>query len=219
MAERKTYGQFCGLARSLDLVGDRWTLLVVRELLLAPQSFRELEAALPGISPSLLTARMAELVEAGIVQRNDAPRRSKAVTYDLTDAGHDLEPAVLELIRWGARWMTTGPGDDHVDPRWAPLAVRAMLDGAPASGGRLHLDVEGTPLTVHVSRRRRAVTAGHHGRADATVHLPMAPLLGVVSGALALDDAAAEVTGDDRVARMLLEPPASPGRQRQPLRR
>ena len=110
MTERKSYGQFCGLARSLDRVGDRWALLIVRELLLDHRTFRELEAALGGISPSLLTQRLTQLTVDGLVVRNEAPQRSKSVEYRLTDAGRSLERVILELIRWGSRWMVDGPG-------------------------------------------------------------------------------------------------------------
>ena len=137
MSERKSYRQFCGLARSLDRVGDRWTLLIVRELLLDDRTFRDLQASLDGISPTVLTQRLTELADDGLVARNEAPRRSKNVTYRLTDGGRALEPAILELIRWGSRWMLQGPGDDRTDPRWAPLALRALLDGHPSRRPRL----------------------------------------------------------------------------------
>jgi DNA-binding HxlR family transcriptional regulator len=114
---RKSYGQFCGLARSLDHVGDRWTLLIVRELLLGDRSFRELEEALPGISPSLLAQRLTVLTGDGVIARNDAPPRSKRVDYRLTDVGRALEPVIAELIRWGTRWMLTGPGGFTVEQR------------------------------------------------------------------------------------------------------
>ncbi|MDH4353359.1 MAG: helix-turn-helix transcriptional regulator, partial [Actinomycetota bacterium] len=97
MTRGKTYGQFCGLARALDHVGDRWTLLIVRELLLGPRTFAALQASLDGISPNLLVDRLRSLASDGIVRRNGAPARSKAVEYRLTDDGAALEPAVLAL--------------------------------------------------------------------------------------------------------------------------
>jgi DNA-binding HxlR family transcriptional regulator len=204
VTKRKSYGQFCGLARSLDRVGDRWTLLVIRELLLGERSYRELEEALSGVSPSLLTARLAELAGDGLVVRNGAPRRSKSVEYRLTDAGRALEPVIFELIRWGSRWMTRGPGDDRVDPRWAPLALRALLDGQPAGRGCVHLDVDGVQVTVEGVAGRRRVTAGHRSRADATVSAPLPLVLAVAAQAIALEDSGAVVSGDAAVARELL---------------
>ncbi|MEX2588374.1 MAG: helix-turn-helix domain-containing protein [Actinomycetota bacterium] len=211
MTPRKSYRQFCGLARALDRVGDRWTLLIVRELSLGDQSFRDLAAALPGISPSLLTKRLDELADDGLVVRNDAPQRSKHVEYRLTDDGRSLQPAIIELIRWGSRWMVSGPGDDRVDARWAPLALRALLEGQPARRGRVHLDVDGVQVTVGSSAGRRQVTAGHHGRPDATIAAPLPILLAVAADALTLQDSGATISGDAAVARELV---AGSGRAR-----
>ena len=204
MTKRKSYGQFCGLARALDLVGDRWTLLVVRELLLGDRTFRDLQASLDGISPTVLTQRLTALADDGLVVRNEAPRRSKNVTFRLTDVGRGLEPVVLELIRWGSRWMLQGPGDDRVDPRWAPLALRALLEGRSSGRGRLHLDVDGVEVTVIGSSRRRRVLAGREGTADAVVTAPLPALLAVAAGATTLDAAGAAVSGDSVVAADLL---------------
>lgn len=186
MAERKSYHQFCGLARALDVVGDRWTLLIVRELLLGARSFRELQNGLVGISPNLLTDRLRVLQQAGLITRNNAPSRSKAVVYTLTDIGASLENAVFELIRWGAQWMASGPGTDRVEPQWSILALRALLEtsvpGDSARSGILHIDVDGTPLTIELGNGMRAVRTGHAGVADATVTAHMPELLAVASG-------------------------------------
>jgi DNA-binding HxlR family transcriptional regulator len=206
VVERKSYGQFCGLARALDRVGDRWTLLILRELTLGSRSFHELEHHLPGISPSLLASRVATLVGDGLVIRNDAPRRSKAVQYSLSPAGEALEPALLELIKWGTRWMMDGPGDDFSDPRWAPLALRALLEGGAAQHGRLHIDVEGVAVTVRARRGRKEVLTGHTGSADSRVSGPLPVILGVASGALPFNRADARVDGDRAVAAALLSP-------------
>jgi DNA-binding HxlR family transcriptional regulator len=210
VAERKSYGQFCGLARSLDRVGDRWTLLVVRELLLGDRSFRDLQTALDGISPSLLTQRLNELAADGLIERNDAPRRSKGVEYRLTDAGRGLEPVVIELIRWGSRWMLDGPGEDHVDQRWAPLALRALLEGRPSPRGRIHLDVDGVELTVAGSARGRRVTPGHDGLSDATVAGPLPAILAIAADAVPLGSAGAHVAGDADIAGQVLSGRSSP---------
>lgn len=204
MAERKSYGQFCGLARSLDRVGDRWTLLIVREVLLGDRTFRDLQTALSGISPSLLTQRLAKLAADGLVVRNEAPKRSKSVEYRLTDAGRSLEPVIIELIRWGSRWMLDGPGDDQIDPRWAPLALRALLEGQPSRRGRVHLDVDGVEVTVAGSARGRRVTPGHEGGAEATVAAPLPVVLAIAAGAMTLQSSGAELSGDAVVASELL---------------
>lgn len=206
MRERKSYGQFCGLARALDRIGDRWSLLIVRELLLGNRTFRELEGALSGISPTLLAKRLARLADDGLLVRNDAPQRSKTVEYRLTDAGRSLEPIIIGLIRWGTRWMLCGPGDDRIDPRWAPLALRALLDGQPSGRGRVHLDVDGIEVTVSASNRRRRVVPGHKGRPDATIAAPLPVLLAIAAGAMTLHSSGAALSGDTTVARELLTP-------------
>lgn len=209
MRARKSYGQFCGLARSLDRIGDRWTLLIVRELLLGPRSFRELEESLSGISPSLLTKRLSSLSDDGLIVRNDAPRRSRDVGYSLTEAGQDVEPVVLGLIRWGGRWMGSGPDDDQVDPRWAPLALRALLEADPVRRGCLHLDIDGVQITLESAEGRRRITVGHRGRADATVTAPLPLVLAVVAQATTLQESGAAISGDADVAQALLTPAAN----------
>lgn len=204
VAKRKSYGQFCGLARSLDRVGDRWTLLIVRELLLGDRSFRELEEGLVGIGPSLLSKRLAEMVEDGVVVRNDAPPRSRRVEYRLTATGRSLEPVIVELIRWGATWMLVGPGSDRVDARWAPLALRALLDADTTARGCVHVDVDGVPVTVRAAEGRRAVTVGHDGSPDAIVSAPLPLLLGVAANAVPLHTSGASVSGDTQIAAQML---------------
>lgn len=206
MGERKSYRQFCGLARSLDRVGDRWSLLIVRELLLGDRTFRQLQTALNGIGPSLLAKRLTELADDGLVLRNDAPPRSKSVEYRLTDVGRSLEPVIVELIRWGSRWMLQGPGDDHVDPTWAPLALQALLEGRPSGRGRLHLDVDGVEVTIVGSAKRRRVIPGHSGRPDATVSASLPTLLAIAEGAVAVWASDAAVTGSATTACDLLTP-------------
>lgn len=199
MTSRKTYGQFCGLARSLDRVGDRWTLLVVRELLLGPRTFRELTRSLEGISPNLLSHRLRALADEGLVARNDAPPRSKTVLFRLTDAGEALEAVVLELIRWGARWMIDGPGGDLVDARWTLLALRALLDGTRTRerrGGIVHIDANGVPLTIRIRDGRRSVHAGFEGAALASVTAPMTALLSAACGMGGLHGPDVQMGGD-----------------------
>lgn len=203
MAERKSYHQFCALARALDVVGDRWTLLVVRELLLGSRSFRELQNGLAGISPNLLTDRLQVLQDEGVVARNDAPARSKTVVYTLTSVGSSLEGVVFELIRWGARWMATGPGTDRVEPQWSILALRALLEGRTQGDysrrGIVRVDVDGTAVTIELRHGVRAVRPGHSGVADATVTARMLDLLAVVAGIRDVD-ACLQVQGDRDLA-------------------
>jgi DNA-binding HxlR family transcriptional regulator len=210
VTERKSYGQFCGLAQSLDRVGDRWTLLIVRDLLLGDRTFRDLQNTLDGISPSLLTQRLTELTDDGLVVRNEAPRRSKSVEYRLTDAGRSLEAVIIELIRWGSRWMLHGPGDDQIDQRWAPLALRALLEGRPSRRGRVHVNVDDVKVTVAGSARGRRVTPGHDGRPDATVAAPLPTVLAIAADAMTLQSSGARLSGDVGIASELLSARGGP---------
>src|SRR5262249_46992187 len=105
--ERRSYRQYCGIARALDVVGERWTLLLVRELLTGPKRFTDLLAALRGIGANLLTTRLKELEGAGLVRRTALPPPVAIMVYELTDAGTELEPALLALAHWGARYLGT----------------------------------------------------------------------------------------------------------------
>jgi hypothetical protein len=103
----------------------------------------------------------------------------------LTTDGAALEPVVLELIRWGARYMASGPGNDRSDPRWATLALRALLEGPSASAGRpgsLHLDIDSHPMTITDDGKTRRVLTGHHGTPGATATVSMSEVLAVAAG-------------------------------------
>src|SRR5207248_7286064 len=103
MATTRTYGDGCAIARALDLVGERWALLVVRELLLGPKRFTDLRSGLPNASPNVLSERLRELEEAGVLRRRKLPPPAAAWVYELTAWGRDLEPVVTALGRWGSR--------------------------------------------------------------------------------------------------------------------
>ena len=213
MELRRSYGQFCGLARALDHVGDRWTLLVVRELLLGPKSFAALLVGLPGIGPSLLTERLNGLRRDGLVDRNAAPARSKAVAYSLTPAGQELLPVIMSLIRWGGRWMADGPGADQVDARWAPLALAALLDNDAAGDrepGVVLVDIDGVVVSVINNARSRRVRAGPHGQAATVVVSSLPDLLAVAAGVMSLEQSRAVVSGNERLAASALEPIDAP---------
>src|SRR5687767_15531112 len=103
MATARTYGEACGIPRALDRVGERWALLVVRELLLGPKRFTDLRAGLPHASPNVLAQRLRGFEEAGIVRRRRVLPLAASKIYELTDWGEELEPVIIGLGRWGAR--------------------------------------------------------------------------------------------------------------------
>jgi DNA-binding HxlR family transcriptional regulator/putative sterol carrier protein len=128
------YRQYCGAARALDTVGDRWTLLIVRELRFGPRRFTDLRDGLPGISRNLLTQRLRELESDGVVMRRELPPPAARQVYELTDDGRDLAEAMLPLVAWGARRLGTRKPGESFRPHWAALAMAAFADRDAARG-------------------------------------------------------------------------------------
>ncbi|HYQ02063.1 MAG TPA: helix-turn-helix domain-containing protein [Polyangiaceae bacterium] len=126
---RKSYRQFCGVARALDRLGERWTLLIVRNLLLGPRRYSDLVSELPGITTNLLAKRLRELEEAGVVDKQQLPSPNSVSVYRLTDVGRALEPVILELGRWGSRFMTVPQRGDTVNLGWAFLSLKRRYRG------------------------------------------------------------------------------------------
>jgi DNA-binding HxlR family transcriptional regulator len=137
----RAYGQFCGLARALELVGGRWSLLIVRELLLGPKRYTELAQALPGIPTNVLSSRLRELEDADLVQRALQDRPSTAVVYELTPYGLDLEEPVISLGLWGARSLARPTASDRFSVGALTLALRGVFDPDAAQGHDLDAEV------------------------------------------------------------------------------
>lgn len=133
MSTKRTYADGCAAAHALDLVGERWALLVVRELVLGPKRFTDLRAGLPGISPNILTQRLLELERVGVVARRKLPPPASAWVYEATDWGRDLEPILQQLGRWGARSPLL-PRDAGLSVDSFVLSLRTMFDPALAHG-------------------------------------------------------------------------------------
>jgi DNA-binding HxlR family transcriptional regulator len=127
-AVRRSYAQHCGLARALDVVGERWTLLIVRDLLLGPRRYGDLLGSLEGITTNLLAKRLRELREEGLVEKHPVPLSSSEV-YALTAAGLALEPVVMELARWGGRYLANPRKGDRMDIGWALLSMKRRYRG------------------------------------------------------------------------------------------
>jgi DNA-binding HxlR family transcriptional regulator len=123
----RTYGDRCGIARALDVVGDRWALLVVRDLLLGPKRFSDLRAGLPRVSPDVLSQRLRELEAAGVLRRAQLPPPAASQVYELTPRGLELEPVVLGLGRWGSR-RPASPDGASFSPDSAMLGLKALFD-------------------------------------------------------------------------------------------
>lgn len=135
---RRRYDDACGTAHGLELIGERWALLVVRELMLGPRRFGDLRASLPGLSANVLTQRLEQLEAAGVTTRRRLPPPASVQVYDLTDWGREAEPLIRELGRWAAR----SPGHDPtlpLSPVSMMLSFRTMFDAGKAGGARTAL--------------------------------------------------------------------------------
>ena len=201
MASR-SYGQYCGLARSLDAIGDRWTLLIVRELLLGPLRYNELRTAVDGIATNLLADRLRDLESAGVIERQVA--RPGGVAYALTPWGAQLREAVESLVRWSTPLMISGRGSDAFSPRWLAVALPALLHQRRArSPAEVGIDLPGLFVTLRVDKDGPHVTADPDQRPDTILTAAPEIVLGLAAGALSLDQALpmARVQGDPQVLR------------------
>lgn len=199
----KSYGEFCALARALDVVGDRWTMLVVRELLVGPSRYSDLHKALPGIATNLLAARLRTLEEAGVVTSADAPAPVSARVYSLTVWGEGLQHSLVELARWGVPLMATGVGEDHSRGRWLVFAVKALypeydalqqVSGFPTVTVRIDADGDSVLLVSGSSGVRASVT-GADEPAEVIVEGTSEQVFRTLSGD-ASADSHAEIRGD-----------------------
>ncbi|MDQ4058595.1 MAG: winged helix-turn-helix transcriptional regulator [Actinomycetota bacterium] len=215
MATTRTYNQACSAAHALDLVGERWALLVIRELLLGPKRFTDLREGLPQASPNILSQRLHELEESGIVRHRKLAPPAGSWVYELTDWGMELEPVLLHLARWGGRSplrdLTAGASVDAL-----MLALRSGFD--PESSGSLRatyaLHVGEHTFTVRVADGRLTVVRGYAPEPDVVIETDAATFASLIMHRQRLGDATTgerlTLTGDkDRVERLLqaLAPP------------
>jgi DNA-binding HxlR family transcriptional regulator len=166
----RTYNDRCGIARALDVVGDRWALLIVRDLLLGPKRFSDLRAGLRRVSPDVLSQRLRELEQAGVVRRDRLPPPAASQVYELTDRGRELEPVLLGLGRWGSR-APVPAGDPPLSPDSAMLALQALFDPDAARDVAVTYELRLGDSVFHARVERGALTIGRGRpeRADATI--------------------------------------------------
>ena len=192
--QSRSYNQFCALAAGLDVIGERWNLLIIRELLPGPRRFKDLVDGLPGISTNLLSERLKELEQHGVLCRRVLPPPSGAAVYALTPAGEALEPAVLELGKWGSRWLPPSLEGIHPPSVGAiSLALKAFFHPEAARGVQATYGLcFGTEsLQVHVSDGRLDVQQGEASQPRAVFYTDMPSFLGLFTGQLQPDEALA----------------------------
>jgi DNA-binding HxlR family transcriptional regulator len=189
MATKRTYCEACAAAHALDLVGERWALLIVRELLLGPKRFTDLRAGLPGVSPNVLAQRLRELEEAAVVRRRKLPPPAASRVYELTEWGMELEPVIVSLGRWGAR-SPLRPQDAGMSVDSLILSFRAMFDARAADGvsAGYELRLSEESFRAEVAGGRFEIVRGG-GEADAIIQTDPATLAALVYGGRSLDEA------------------------------
>jgi len=153
MARARTYGDRCGVARALDAVGERWALLVVRELLLGPKRFTDLRAGLPHVGPDVLAQRLRELERDGLLERRTLAPPAASRVYELTPRGRELEPVVLALGRWGSVAPFPPAPDATIGPDALAIALKTLFDPVAAAGLDLRAELR---LGDHAFRVRVA---------------------------------------------------------------
>jgi DNA-binding HxlR family transcriptional regulator len=204
------YPQFCALARAAELIGERWTLLIIRELLLGPKRFGDLLDHLDGMSPTLLTARLNALLDSNVVRRITLPRPVNAQLYELTDIGREIQPAIRELIRWGGRFLFPPVPGDTFEPDWVLLGLDAIAKRTPVPKISIGL------VVIHEKKSAAFTVAGgqsgttiQRGGADckATLEAPFDAVLQIVGMSISLEAAVAgkraKVTGSAALVRRL----------------
>jgi len=207
---RRTYDQYCAVARALDVVGERWTLLLVRELLTGPKRFKDLLDGLSGIGTTLLAARLKDLEGNGILRRTTLPPPAGSKVYELTDLGRSLEPLVMALSRWGLKLLDAPRPVEESRPAWAMVALRSSLEleAVPAHKEIYEFRVDGELFHVQVERDEAEVRQGPAADSDLIIRGDTETLLSIAAGRLTLAEAievgAIATEGDrDSLARCL----------------
>jgi DNA-binding HxlR family transcriptional regulator/putative sterol carrier protein len=189
----RSYRQFCGVARALDLVGERWALLVVRELVLGPKRFTDLQAGLPGIGSNVLSERLRELERSGLVERRVLPPPAGSTVYGLTEYGRELEPILLSFGRWGAQSLGQRAPDQTLRSGWIGVALRAFArpEAAGDARGAVEFRLGDGVFHAQVGGGRVTVADGSAAEPDLVVEAGNDELLAVLVGAVGLEDALA----------------------------
>lgn len=210
----RSYGQYCGLAKALDVIGDRWSLLIVRELVLRDGlRYTDLLAGLPGIARNLLADRLRQLEQSGVIEREVAPPPIATTLFHLTERGRELRPAIHALGYWGGPLLDDDFGDDEFQSHWLALPLEIALGDRLRGHDPMTVEVHAgdAVLTVEAAADRVRSRAGAPDDPDAVFSGPPRLILATLMGRIDLDEARArglEVNGrPDALERLL--PPAT----------
>jgi DNA-binding HxlR family transcriptional regulator/putative sterol carrier protein len=183
--------QYCSVAHALDLVGERWALLIVRELILGPKRFRELHEGLPGISTNVLSNRLKELETTGVIRRRLLPRPASGTVYQLTEYGHELEDIVVALGRWGAKTIEARTPEQAFKPDWFVVALLGSFraESAREVHATYELRLDGTVFHLRIDRGRIEHGRGPARNADLVIETDSDSLFAVLMGEMNAADA------------------------------
>jgi DNA-binding HxlR family transcriptional regulator/putative sterol carrier protein len=214
---RRSYGKYCGVAHALELVGERWTLVLVSDLLRGPKRFSELQRGQPRIPSNVLSARLKELEDGGVVRRRVLPRPASGVGYELTEYGRELEDVVLRLGLWGARSMSGPRPEDVATVDSVYLALRSTFRPEAARGLRASYELRLGDIVVHarVDDRALDVDEGPLDDADLVLETDMSLhhlLTGELDPGEAIESGRVRITGKRELLERFLDvfhiPPA-----------
>ncbi len=205
------YPQFCALARATEILGERWTLLIVRELLLGPKRFSDLRSGLDGVSSSVLAKRLADLERAGLIRRTELEPPAAATVYELSEDGHALQQAIFELIRWGGRFLFPARRGERFDPRWLVLALSACArkKDAPSHTLQIRTQAGKKEVAIHIAGGPGGTSVeARTAPAEATIWVSDATMvLGLMGGRISPSDAVQKdqirVEGDLRLVSLM----------------
>ena len=210
--KNRSYNQYCGLAYALDIVGERWTLLIVRELIAGPRRFTDLLEGLPSISTNLLSERLKELERQGLLRRRVLPPPAASSVYELTALGQALEKTLLELGKWGSQFVPASPeGATVLHVSSYALTLKTFFRPKKAQGlnetYELHIDTE--VLQVQINDGELHIQQGEALKADVVFHTDMPSYLGLLSGEIepgeAIQQGLIRIEGDPKALRRFLK--------------
>jgi DNA-binding HxlR family transcriptional regulator len=189
----RKFDQYCPMAHALSLIGERWSLLIVRDLLHGPKRYTDLAQCLPGIGTNILAARLRDLEAAGVVQKRRLPPPAASTVYELTQYGRELREPLYALARWGARTLGPPKSGDELYPEWGINGLPALFNAEQARGltETYVLDVDGDVFTAQIINGSLAVSMGAAEGADLVVEVDMDTFFALATGELELREAVA----------------------------
>jgi len=212
----RSYGQYCSIAKALDVVGDRWTFLIIRELMIRGACrYTDLKNGLPGIATNLLSDRLRELEASGLIRREDAPPPVATTLFHLTETGAQLQPVLDALGEWGIRYMIEPSEGDEFRGHWFAFPVSFFLHDRDPGGPPVSIELRAanSPVVIEVSGGSVGMRLGTATAPDLVLEGEPQLILALLSGHVGAAEAAGRglrLSGDAGVlARLVPEPAAS----------